>query len=805
MVAELTTRWMVVLLLAIALSGCMDRQIRQADIEMQSGDYKTGLERLQALHSRNPNSVKAKTAYYVRRESLLSGLLQQAEAKATAGDVAGALTSYGDVLDLVPDEPRATKGLQALEKLENHKRWDEEASTAIARNDYSTAMRLWRDILVENPGNSDVRKKLLKALERQQKALRVPPTMSKRLSAPVSLEFRQVSLQTILEILSQTSGLNFLLDPDLKGQEKVTLFAKNTTAEDGLRLLLTTYGLYAKPLNESTVLIYPGTKEKRQKYEDLVIRTFRLEGANPKQMSSLISAFVKSAEIHVDESARTISVRDSMENMLLIERLVRNTDAPDAEVVLEIRIMEVSSDKLVNLGVQYPSKISASVSDSSGAPGVVPLTEIEDLDRGNFLLKFGDPLAVLNFSQTDSSTKTLANPHIRVRNNEKAKVMIGDKVPVITTTNNTTSSVVSESISYLDVGLKLEVEPEIHIDDDVSMTINLEVSDIVKQITTSTGLIAYQIGSRSASTALRLRNGETQALAGLIRNDAKESASRVPGLGSIPLVGRLFSNESNDRLQSELVLMITPHVVRSYPLTQASEAEMMTGSYDRPGSPLRLRSGAEYSATREMTREHEAPAAARPGLPLEVEESIATIQDSVPSSEAIESTLESTSREGFATAGAAAITESSPEDPQDSPAMSVIADPSIAKVRLSLVAPAQIRTGQPFTVAVMGNSQSLVGDLRFVLSLPVEFELVAASPGSGMQLQAKPQNAGVLFTRAPGMNPQQFGGPLMMVTLVSTRPVDKGLLRITDLSAKDENGKGLIVFGGDPRTVTVTK
>ena len=188
--------------------------------------------------------------------------------------------------------------------------------------------------------------------------------------------------------------------------------------------------------------------------------------------------------------------------------------------------------------------------------------------------------------------------------------MIGDKVPVITTTVNQTSSASTESISYLDVGLSLTVEPVIHIDDDVSIAIDMEVSNIAKEIKSTTGLLAYQIGTRNVSTVLRLHNGETQVLAGLIKKDQSDSASHIPGLGKLPLLGKLFSDETNRKSHSEIVLLITPHIIKNMIPPSPDNNVFATGTNDTVSiKPLRLTPSADYSLTRSqiVNSENQAP------------------------------------------------------------------------------------------------------------------------------------------------------------------------------------------------------
>jgi general secretion pathway protein D len=201
------------------------------------------------------------------------------------------------------------------------------------------------------------------------------------------------------------------------------------------------------------------------------------------------------------------------------------------------------------------------------------LATLGHLTSGNILIS---PV-ILNLRSEMGDANLLANPRIRVKNKEKARVHIGDRVPVITTTS-TANVGVSESVSYLDVGLRLEVEPVVSLDEEVAMRVGLEVSSIVREVTSKSGTLTYQIGTRSAATNLRLRDGETQVLAGLISDEDRRSSQRVPGLGDLPLIGRLFSNERKDGVKTEVILLITPRIVRNLARPGATAMEFSSGT-----------------------------------------------------------------------------------------------------------------------------------------------------------------------------------------------------------------------------------
>jgi general secretion pathway protein D len=260
-------------------------------------------------------------------------------------------------------------------------------------------------------------------------------------------------------------------------------------------------------------------------------------------------------------------------------------DLPDAEVMLEVEVLEVARDRLLNLGIKWPDNVVIATPPSANTIGAMA-----DLTTRDLLIT---PLAVgFNFKLEDTDANLLASPRIRTRNKEKARIMIGDKVPVITNTTTplaTGASVVTGSVQYLDVGIRLEVEPQIYAEGDVGIKLFLDVSNIVKEIPGPNGSLAYQIGTRSAQTNLRLRDGETQILGGLISELDRRTASKVPGLGQLPVLGKLFSNTNSNTIKTEIILSITPRIVRSVATADASLRDIYSGTEaSMRFAPLRL-------------------------------------------------------------------------------------------------------------------------------------------------------------------------------------------------------------------------
>ncbi len=283
-----------------------------------------------------------------------------------------------------------------------------------------------------------------------------------------------------------------------------------------------------------------------------------------------------------------VVVRDSAKVIRLAEKLIASLDLPDPEVMLELEVMEVNVNRLMNLGIQWPGSVSANVVGAAGVSGQLTLDELHKGGAGLVNLNFSNPLIAAQFNSIKGDANLLANPRVRIRNKQSAKILIGQRVPVVTTTS-TPNVGTSDSVTYLDVGLKLDIEPSISLDDEVSMKIALEVSNIVNTIILKNGSQVYTLGTRNTSTSLRVRDGETNILAGLIQRDERRSNSGLPGLNELPLVDRLFGARLDNDTRTEIVLLITPRIVRNLDVPGVGMQEFLSGTESAVGAaPIQL-------------------------------------------------------------------------------------------------------------------------------------------------------------------------------------------------------------------------
>ena len=558
-------------------AGCAtDRTFQTGKLMIENGRMEEGLQQVNAAAKQNPQNIEYR-AYYVRnRDSYISQLLTQGDKQRLLGKPEDAEPFYKRVLALDADNTRAQAGMTAVTMDLRHRATVAEAKQQLDAGNTDVAQALLRAVLMENPGQREARALMRSIDDQRAKTATTGAVLKSSLRKPVTLEFRDAFLKNVFEVLSRSSGINFVFDRDVRPDLKTTIFVRNTTIEEAVRFLLTTNQLEMKVMNQSTILVYPNLPNKLKDYQELTVKSFYLANADVKQTLNLIKTVVKTRDVFIDERLNMLTMRDTPEAIRMAEKLIAAQDLAEPEVMLELEVLEVGRNRLTELGIRYPSQLSVGVEGARGA-GTATLGETKGSWDNITRINITDPAVILNLQKQDGDTNLLANPRIRVKNREKAKIHIGDKLPVITTTS-TANVGVSESVTYLDVGLKLDVEPNVFLEDEVGIKVGLEVSNIVQQITTRSGTLVYRLGTRNTSTSLRLKNGETQVLAGLLQDEERNTADKVPGLGDLPVIGRLFGSHRNEHNKTEIILLITPYVVRNIERPAATIVEFPSGT-----------------------------------------------------------------------------------------------------------------------------------------------------------------------------------------------------------------------------------
>jgi len=580
---NLPGRSLLAMLLSTPLvAGCAaDKLHRDGLAEVERGNYETGVSELAQAVQRDPNNLTYKLDLAARRDASIQKLISAGDALRGSGQLDAAVSTYRRVLAIEPANQRAVRGIEGVEADRRHAAMVAEANKAFERKAYDAADAILRSVLNEDAGYgaaADLAAKINVA----RGPSTVAPRLKTRDNAKVTLQFRDAPTKMVFEVLARQTGINFVLDKDVKSDAKTTIFVQEVPIEEAIDLVLDQNNLARQILSSNMVLIYPNTPAKQKDYQEQIVHTFYLTNAVPKDVEAMLKSMLGAKTLFVDERTSVVVMRDTPEAVRMAEKLVASIDVPEPEVLIEVEVLEIARSKLLNLGITPPGSFTASASPVSGAKGLV----LSDLSHQSAnTIGISSVSVTANALQTVGDTNTLASPRIRARNKEKAKILIGSRVPVITSStallSNGTAN--SSSVQYLDVGLTLEVQPTVYLDGDVAIKVGLEVSSITNTVVVQ-GTQAYTIGTRNANTLLRLKDGETQILAGLIQDSDTRNAAGIPGLSQIPIVGRLFGSHNSDREKNEIVLSITPRIIRTQARPASDATEFWYGTETRSRS-----------------------------------------------------------------------------------------------------------------------------------------------------------------------------------------------------------------------------
>ncbi len=560
--------------LVTMVSGCAGQLALRDGANLVAADQvEAGLAVYQNALLQDASNTRLRMAYVQTLERAIQSYLERAEKLYQEGRWIDAEMLFQRALGLSPRNERARAGLAAIERDGRHAALVAEGAAELRKGNLESARMKLSNVLSEDPKNPEARA-LLATLESKDEASAKESLLAANFRKPISIDFKDAQLKQVFEAVASSSGMNFLFDKDIKLDQKTSIMLKNSTIEAALYYILMTNQLDHQVMDMNTLLIYPNNAGKQKEYQQLVVKKFPLLNANAKAIAETLKTLMKPRDLVIDEKLNMLIMRDSPDAIRLAGKLIALQDVAQPEVMLELEVLEVSRTRLQELGIAFPGSLTL-VPLATSTGGTLKLSDLRNLNSDNIGATV-DPLK-LNARAVDSDTGLLANPRIRVLDREKARVVIGNRVPTITTAI-TATGIISESVSYIDVGLKLDVEPTIFLDNDVAIRVGLEVSNVVDQQKTTNGTTTYTIGTRSATTVWRLKDGENQVLAGLINDEDRRAANKLPGLGDLPLIGRLFGSNLTNANKTEIVLSITPRLIRNNRRQDAALVEFLSGT-----------------------------------------------------------------------------------------------------------------------------------------------------------------------------------------------------------------------------------
>jgi general secretion pathway protein D len=305
-------------------------------------------------------------------------------------------------------------------------------------------------------------------------------------------------------------------------------------------------------------------------YQDLLIRTFYLSNTKADDMVNLLRTMLETRRVFVNKELNALVIRDTPEKIKLAEKIIEANDRVVAEVMFNVEVLEVAQSDQLKYGWRFSNNQIQGGIGKSGGDKALDAISLDTL-RGGYTWFFTVPSIIVDFLKTEGEAKTLANPRIRVLDNKQAKVNIGDKVPIrlsstttqpISGTTALGTPTVTTNVEFKDVGIKLTVKPKVDLSNDVTLEINLEVTSLGDKVDLGDGTTQFKFGNRTAETTLNVKNGETVVIGGLIRDEDRVNYNKVPGLGDIPLLGKLFSGTEKTKAKTDVILTITPSVIR---------------------------------------------------------------------------------------------------------------------------------------------------------------------------------------------------------------------------------------------------
>lgn len=594
------------MLVALALSsGCSAAKtaFNKGEKLESEGKFEEAMYSYADAFMKDPEAGPYRVRFFSAREKAADLRFKSGSELCAKGEYAAALEQFQAGLGIDATQGRFKQQVEISARMKEAQQLYRDGLEFEKGNKFKDASHCYARSLEFNPENKECQAAQLRIAALRKSKL-YGQELNLKSTKPITLKFKDAKLKDVFNILTQLSGINFIFDEVVK-DTPVSIYLENASFYQALDLLTNMNKLGRKTLNETALFLYPNTPDKKKQYEDLVLRTFHLNYMEAKKAINLVRTMIQVRKIYVNEDSNSVVVRDTSDVVGVIEKILDANDVPDPEVVLDVEVVEVSDTQSQNLGLllsDYSVKLGMFKGNyllSSGnlapttttiASGTTPQTT--DVGINNLVKAFSSggyggfitvPNATYNLGKTLAKGEVLSNPKIRVKNKEKSKFNVGTRVPITTTTLNGTLSQVN--VQYVDVGVKLNAEPNIQLNNDIVIKLSLEVSQILtkeKVGGADSQTTVVTIGTRNLETVLSLKDGETSVIGGLISTNKNDSTQKIFLLGDIPLLGPLLSNNVSGKDKTELILAITPRLVRGVTVPQNSLMSFSSGKEDDP-------------------------------------------------------------------------------------------------------------------------------------------------------------------------------------------------------------------------------
>ncbi len=539
-------------------------------------DYDAAFENYQQAAAKNPKDLTYRTAL-VRIRVSASGLhMTKGRKLLQAGDQTGALAEFLHAAEIDPGNEAAQQEIARIRTLQGQTQPEREAG------------------IPEAPGAQE-----------EIDSLGPPVTLKPLSNEPLTLHYSQ-DAKIVYQAIGTAAGINVLFDPDYNSKH-IQVDLNNSSLLDALRIVATESGTFWRPITPNTIFVAQNTRAKRTELDEQAVQTFYLSNAwqqnDLNDVQTALRNVLTQVKVYGVASQNAIVIRGTPDELLLAQKLVNDLDKARPEVVVDIAVLEVSKNWERTLGIAWPSSIgvalqppctSSNSSDcnnsstttdqtgtTSGTTGTTPsLYDLSHLKASDFAVTIG--AATANLLLTNSNTKILQNPRIRATDGQKATLTVGEKIPIATGSYQTgaatalVSSLVNTQFQFEEVGVKVEMTPSVHYDNDVTLKVKIEVSSEAGS-TTISGVTEPIIAQNIVDHVIRLREGEASILGGIEQKQETESWNGIPGLSAIPILKYLFGSKDHTINDEDLVFLLVPHIVRSEQLDPVNLRTIDTG------------------------------------------------------------------------------------------------------------------------------------------------------------------------------------------------------------------------------------
>ncbi len=574
---------LIAVMISATLLSCAGSQAFQhGERYAQRGEWDMAVKEYREANKRDPHDIQYRAALLRAQETAANEHYKRARNFLKERKLDQAITELQQAIYLNPTNAAiqsALKSVLDMKEAEDHYRTSLSFVELGRLNDAISELNQAVELDAENVKYRDALDKL------QKKKNEIEPEDALTLASdkPITLNFKNTNIKDVFEFLSKLSGINILFDEEVKAQP-VTIFVKDVSFQYALNLLLSTNKLFMKKISADTIIIIPKNKAKTDQYQDLMVKTFYIDNAKAKDMINVIRSMLDVKKVYVNEALNSITIRDTPEKMKLVAKVIAANDLKEAEVILDVEILEISRSNAQTYGWNFQPGLSAAASVQNPNGTVNPVTgsgialsTLTHLSNNNIFVTL--PSVVVNLIKQDSDAQTLANPRVRVLNNKKASFLIGDRIPIQTSTiQSTATAAVTSQFDYKDVGIKLNIEPTVHLNNTVTLNMKLEVSTLGSLLDFGNGQKQYEFGNRSTETFINLRDGETVIIGGLIKDEERKARIKIPLLGDIPVLGRLFSSNDDSTVKTDILMSITPNIVRNMELPDKDTQTFWSGT-----------------------------------------------------------------------------------------------------------------------------------------------------------------------------------------------------------------------------------